>query len=38
MQIGLEKMFDILAIPAYGEKKKHIKKGSSLTKLSKIQD
>lgn len=37
MQIGHEKMFDILAIPAYGEKK-HIKKGSSLTKLSKIQD
>lgn len=35
MQIGHEKMFDILAIPAYGE---HIKKGSSLTKLSKIQD
>lgn len=26
MQIGLEKMFDILAIPAYGEKKPH-KKG-----------
>lgn len=27
MQIGLEKMFDILAIPAYGEKKKTHKKG-----------
>lgn len=26
MQIGLEKMFEILAIPAYGEKKTH-KKG-----------